>query len=292
MILRVLSIFSCVLSVPAAGQSVWEAATAAVDSNLTGKTMNIYTTLNHAAAKYIRNTNCWAASFDLSCVAVFNSFGMSLSTNGCCPWESPTRRAGTLISPRHLIYAHHYEIPPGTTLRFVTRFNTVVTSRLVNSARVGDTDLQVGVLEANLPAHLIGFAKILPADFAKFFPPSWAGLPALCLNQNEEALVTDVAALSPSPTNATYISFQIPTDPLRRQFYKDKISGDSSQPAFLILNGQLVILTVWTGGGPGSGFFIDGFTTQINAVMKQLGGGQQLTPVDLRRFPRYNPPRQ
>jgi len=263
------------------------AATVAIETNLAGRTLNIFTTLDHTRAKYVRSSTCWATGFDLSCVAVYNSYGMQFSTNGCCPWESASRRAGTLISPRHLIYAHHYTIPNGTQLRFISRSNTIVTRTLTDSMQISNTDLQVGVLDANVPRSWIDFAKVLPANFTHYFPASLDGIPALCFNQNQEALISDIASLYPSATNATRISFAMPADEARKPFYRDKVSGDSSQPAFLILNGQVVLLTVWTGGGGGIGGFIPGYVNEINAAMKKLGGGWRLTPVDLGRFTNY-----
>ena len=188
----------------------------------------------------------------------------------------------TLISPRHLIYADHYQIPHGTELRFVAPNNTHVSRVLTNSMRIPGTDLHVGVLDANVPTNVIGFAKVLPADFAD----SLAGIPALGLNQFEQALVVDIAGIRPDH----WIQFAIPADPARKQFYRDKISGDSGQPAFLILHGQLVILTVWTGGGPGSGYFIPSYANQINAAMQSLGGHHQLTTVDFTEVSRVSVP--
>ncbi len=263
------------------------AATAAIETNLAGCTLNIFTTLDHTRAKYVRSSTCWATWFDLSCVAVYNSYGMQFSTNGCCPWESATRRAGTLISPRHLIYAHHYTIPNGTQLRFISKSSTIVTRTLADSIQITNTDLQVGVLDANVPRSWIDFAKVLPSNYTNYFPGSLNGIPALSFNQNQEALISDVASLYPSVTNARAISFSMPVDEARKTFYRDKVSGDSSQPAFLVLGGQLVLLTVWTGGGGGSGAFIAGYTNEINAAMKKLGGGWRLTPVDLGRFRNY-----
>ena len=263
------------------------AATQAVDTNLVGRTGDIFTTLDHLSNSYVRSRTCWAGDFDLSSVAVYNSVGMELSTNSCCPWERATRRAGTLISPRHVVYANHYPIALGAKFRFVAKNNTVVTRTLYDSIRVGDTDLRLGVLDSNVPANLIHYAKVLPADFARYFPTSLNDIPTLGFNQVEQALVTDIRSLSPSATNATWITFSAPADATRKQFYQDKISGDSGQPAFLIVNGELVLLTVWSGGGPGSGCFITHYTAEINSAMASLGGGYRLTPVDLRGFRTY-----
>jgi len=263
------------------------AATIAVDANLSGKDTGLYTTMDHAASKYIRNTNVWVASYDVTCVAVYNSTGMELSTNACCPWETATRRAGTLVSPRHLVFAHHYLIPNGTQLRFVDRNNGVVPRTLTDSVNITGTDLQIGVLNADIPASQISFARVLPANYTNYFPSTLRGIPAMCFNKVPQAVVSDIGAVLPSPTNATVIVYAIPNDVERKRLYADKISGDSGQPAFIILNGQLVLLNIWTGGGPGTGNFIASYADQINATMRKLGGSYRLTPVDLSGYTRY-----
>ena len=80
------------------------------------------------------------------------------------------------------------------------------------------------------------------------------------------------------------ITFKAPVDPTRSMCYADKASGDSGQPAFIILDGQLVLVTVLTYGGAGSGCFIPAYLNQINSVMAALGGGYSLTQVDLSAF--------
>jgi len=257
-------------------------ATAGIDTNLAvgaldtnsnwwARNVSIYTTMDHAATNYVRNTNCWASGFDLTCVAVYNSY------------QTDARCGGTLISPRHVVFANHYTPPNGTELRFVAKDNTVVTRVLVNSVQITLTDLRIGVLDSDVPTNLISFAKVLPSDFTNYFPNSLKpisskDIPALCLDQDEDALESDISGVTAG------VSFAVPTDPTRKQFYADKDSGDSGQPGFIILKGQLVLLTVYSYGGTGSGWFIPPCLSQINAAMATLGGGYSVTPVDLSCF--------
>ena len=248
-------------------------AIAALDtnSNWWARNVAIYASMDHATTNYVRNTNCWAYGVDLTCIAAYNSFEMA------------TRRAGTLISPRHVVFANHYSPPNGTELRFVANDNTVVTRVLSNSMQIALTDLRIGVLDSDVPTNLIAFAKVLPSSFTNYFPNSLNPIsskyiPALCLNQNEDALESDILTVTAG------ISFKAPADATRSRFYEDKTSGDSGQPVFIILNGQLVLVTVFTYGGGGSGWFIPGYLSQINSAMEALGGGYSLTPVDLSPF--------
>jgi hypothetical protein len=84
----------------------------------------------------------------------------------------------------------------------------------------------------------------------------------------------------------------------RLEFYESKISGDSGNPAFLILdlgNGpELVLLTLWTFGGSGSGTFITPHITAINAMIATSdaqagngGTGYTLTEADLSGFTNF-----
>ena len=54
-----------------------------------------------------------------------------------------------------------------------------------------------------------------------------------------------------------------------------------AQKIILILDGEPVLLTVWTWGGIGSGTSITAFKQDINDMMNLLGGGYQLTEFDL-----------
>lgn len=262
------------------------AATVAVDTNLaigaldtndTGSAwwatnVAIYSSLNYAATNYVRNTNCWASGFDLTCIAVYNSN------------EKDSQMGGTLISPRHVVFAHHFAIPNGTQLQFVAKNNTVVSRVLSNSVQIGSTDLQIGVLDSDVPTNLITFAPVLPASYTNYFPNSLQPIstnyiPALCLNQYEDALESDISAVA-----AGGVSFKAPSNPIRSLFYENKVTGDSGQPGFIILNGQLVLLTVYTYNGSGSGWFIPGYIDQINSAMATLGGGYSLTQVNLSPF--------
>jgi hypothetical protein len=68
------------------------------------------------------------------------------------------------------------------------------------------------------------------------------------------------------------------------------INGDSGNPAFIILNDQPVLLTVWTEGGAGVGTSLTAFKSDVNQIMSDLEelfsltNGFQLTEIDLSDF--------
>ena len=146
-------------------------ATVAIDTNLATAALNtgsnwwatnvsIYTSMNPATTNYVRNTSRWASGFDLTCIAVYNSY------------EDGSQMAGTLISPRHVVFANHYYPPNGTELWFVANDNTVVRRVLSNSVQINLTDIRIGVLDSDVPTNLITFARVLPSSYTNYFPNS------------------------------------------------------------------------------------------------------------------------
>ena len=53
----------------------------------------------------------------------------------------------------------------------------------------------------------------------------------------------------------------------------------------MIINNTAVLLTQWTFGGAGQGDEDAYYAPAINAAMTSLGGGYQLTEIDLTAFP-------
>ncbi len=247
----------------------------AIDTRLAGVTPStakpIFNTANHDAALYVRNTGCWAADIDLTCVSPWNSAGGIMY-------------GGTAISPRHIIFARHFLIPNGSTIRFVTSGNAVVsrtmTTKAVLSGEGYPFDLAIGLLDSDLPGTITP-AKVLPADTLDYLPSLASAYPLPCLgiDQEEKALVTDLYSLGGS-----FASCQPPSNATRLNFYEPLIMHDSGNPCFLVIGGVAVLLTTWTFGGPGAGPRIHALHTEINAALTSLGGGYQLTSIDLSAF--------
>ena len=258
----------------------------AVDSRIAGETPSvakpIFTTQNHTTPSYVRNQDCWAAGLDLTCISPWNSTGGAL-------------RAGTLVSPRHIVFAKHYMIDVGATVRFVKMDGTVVDRTMTAREYLGDylggngngpafvrQDVCVGLLDSDVPSG-INFCQILPYSIANQLPNIVHGIPALCIDREENALVkcfyaySDIARAMRNPTQSARDSFNEPL-----------ISGDSGNPGFLIIDSELVLITTWTyggeGAGPNYGYLID----EVNTAMAALGGGYQLTTKDLSGYPTYD----
>lgn len=247
--------------------------------------MKVYTTQDHATPNYVRNADLWAVDFAQALTAL-------------SPWNSSTgpTKAGVLVSPRHVLFATHFTPATGCTIRFVAADGTVCDRTLsaVQSLTTTDApnyypDITVGVLDSDVDTG-ISFAKVFSAaaitnklpDLNVYHPPA-AGT-----DQEEKLLVRNWTNM-PTTTGATaYCAFQAPgssgDDVNRSAFYENFVSGDSGSPQFVFVNGDMVLLTVVTFGGAGAGTSVTAFTAAINAAMTRLGGGYQLTEVDVSGF--------
>ena len=270
-----------------------------VDSLLNGSQTieangNIFDTQNHAAPTYTRNSDCWASSLDLTCISPWNS-------------NASNRKAGTLVTARHIINAAHYEFPVGTVVRFITSDNQIVERTILSRKRHPDysqsgyvPDFTIYTLDSDLPAS-IRPCKVLPSNWENYISEENLAdtrIPALCLDQQEKALIGDLflnelrSYRTGFPEHAT-IQLQYPVDSNRSTFRETIISGDSGNPAFLIVNGELVFFTVWTFGGAGKGTLISHYISEINQMITDadtLAGvstGYTLTEANFSSFPTY-----
>lgn len=259
--------------------------TDAIDSALAGKTAStalaIFSTQDHATPSYVRNASCWGASW-------------ASALTSLSPWnsESSNTKAGTLISPRHVLFATHYLPAVGATMRFIKTDGTVVTRTLSSLSSLTQTqfaypDLTVGKLDSDVPSG-IEFARVLPDTWANYLPSLTSYfVPCVCTDQEEKLLVREVTAIPSATSPYALVQMTSSVDAQRRAFYEDIVGGDSGNPAMLVVNGQLVLLTVWTYGGSGSGTSIMAFKSAINTAMTTLGGGYTLTNADFSGFTSY-----
>lgn len=228
----------------------------------------LFSLADHALSRYERNTASWTSGLDMTPISPWNSFGGE-------------RMAGTLVSPRHIVYATHFQMPVGTKVRFVAKDNSIVERTITAKISPPYTqflfpDITVALLDSDVPDS-IGFARILPEDWRRYLEER-PDLPCLATDQEEKALVTNLQALN------SHASFNRPTEGPEKDFFENIIAGDSGNPAFMVVDDQIVLLTVWTFGHGGSGTSIEHQRDQINLMMRNLGGGHQLQEINLGRF--------
>ena len=243
--------------------------------------MPVYTVQNHGGGVYTRNINNWAYSQVQAMTAI-------------SPWNSDSafQKAGILVSPRHVLFATHYRPADGSTIRFVQADNTVVTRTLSGVIDLPVTsplypDLAIAKLDSDVPTG-ISFAKVLPVGFEDKLPANIQPerIPCAATDQEEKLIVVDLANLPHDNSTTEYCAMQIPVSALRLGFNEGLVGGDSGNPAFWFIGSDLVLLTMWSSANSGGyGTSVAAFRNEINAAMTTLGGGYQLTTVDLSAYP-------
>jgi len=218
-----------------------------VDS-MSGAEMDIY-------SDGVRNTSCWASTMDLT------------------PLAKGGLNAGTLISPRHVLFVTHYYPAANTEMVWFTQANESVTRTVTAFATVPDTasyypDLTVGILDSDVPGS-IGFVKVLNETGLS----DWAGynVPVVVRNREDRLSVADIGTWGNS------VSLSQPIVASRLVKYQPMVSGDSGSPVCLVHDNRLVLVALVTFGGAGRGANIARHRDAINAAMTALGGGYQLT---------------
>lgn len=276
--------------------SFGEHATSAIDS-LIDNTMSIdvegevFTTQDHDTSTYVRNPNLWCAGYDITAVSPWNS-------------DLGQKKAGTLITPRHVLFTAHYPVAVGTTVRFVEADGTVhdrtVEARAFHpsySPPPYTNDYCVAVLDSDLPATITPM-KILPSDFTNYLPPENVRLsevPAIAINQHEQASIQNLYQ-----NHTDYITFNFPDAAVDRPDIQDRAAlyygytdGDSGSPMFFIVNGEPVLATVMTYGFGGGGTPTYEQQSALDALIvscdTQAGDmtGYTVTEADLSEFNFY-----
>lgn len=191
--------------------------------------------------------------------------GLDLSGVG---WDE--KRSVTLISPRHVIMAAHYPRRVGTMVVVHDR-KGIRHERFLTRIEKGPNDIAVGLL--NRPVPVKHYRVLAPRpDYGALLK----GVPVLLTNCRRYVMVHEVAGINGGtirfgPTDIPGVAGKL-------------IVGDSGNPGFLLVNGELVLVETHTMGGFGAGPFLSdpGNFAEINRLMRKLGGGEQLEVVPVR----------
>lgn len=217
---------------------------------------------------------------------MFSSYGVRNA--GC--WISPALFAASslnqprvhALTPWICVGSEHYYRNIGNTVTFLGTDGVQYTRTIANVVNVGpantldgyDTDIRLYLLDSALPAQVPPY-KVMP----KGWNPTYIrnlnyGVPVIYMDQESKALVADFYS------SAGFNYFRTPANSQRAVFYEPLIGGDSSNGAWLMVNGEPALVTTWTFAGP-SGPDYDAQFDAINTAMNGLRTGEALTAVDL-----------
>lgn len=181
----------------------------------------------------------------------------------------------------------------------------------------------VGLLDEEVPPDSFPFAKVLPPNFQNYFAFTkniFEGGTDVLLSQDQFYTVTTTRSITinnqlyekqtvvlgkfnkvyfensypffPDTTiaqqnNYMYISSYMPSDALSAWFASTGVQlGDSGRPIFVIIDNELVLLGIWQNQEGGDMISSSSYYNSTNRAMQKLGGGYELTPINLEYF--YN----
>ena len=244
------------------------------------------------------HTNCWTYGADLTCCSMWNDNPI-LSACG------PTQTTVTAISPRHVIYAAHFDysttehsfrdvttnslatMPANQTYYFRGRSGQIYGRRLVGRKSIGG-DIAIGLLDEALPTDDILPAYVLPTNFVNYIHDG-KQVPFLTVDQQERASVRSCAGFNLlQVTEFTGLNMPIGDRPsFNKQAF---IGGDSSSPKFFLV-GDIPVLIGVLHKASGHGSFISQYFTEITRAMDELApsSGYNLNVLDLSSFEMISP---
>ncbi len=235
---------------------------------------------------WVRNSDVWTGSLDFT--------GVNAWTQMYNGYSSRYQHKATLISPRHFVTAHHWGITPGATLAFITNTNETVYRTVSNTMQVGTTDIEVGVLDSDVPDSITYYpivaSSTLNTLLYKYVPPSPLDVPIVAFNQFEEVLTLQLyAQLGGVISFIPYTHPNSSNNPTRLPYSKNVVAGDSGSPLFMIIDGRPVVISLFSSAtyGPDFGSNI----SQINSAITTLGnsGGYTVTEYNPTCFSSYVP---
>ncbi len=169
--------------------------------------------------------NNWTGGFDFTGVS----------------WNDP--RTATAISRRHVVMAAHFARSPSVPLVFHDRDGVAHRRQLTAITPLrGLGDIAVGKLDSPLPPGIAHYPLARPVD---------AGYKRAVL-VTDQAMTVAVHRIGPQRGRTVQLGYDPAID---RRYWRNLVHGDSGNPAFIIHDGGLRLLTTFTTGGPGAGPF-------------------------------------
>jgi len=245
-------------------------------------TKALFINRDEVAGTYEWNSACWAAGFDLTCMAPWRS-GVFSPTSALWLWPV------TAISPRHIVCGH-VGTAVGETYHWFAADNTMVSRTVTAVQQIPATSYYVALLDSDLPAT-IHPAYLLPADFRTAYIPGirYSALPCIATDQEKKAIIRSIADDGFTLYN---LYFSAPLTAGQLSFHESIVGGDSSSPVFIVINDgtadRTILVTSWYTATMGLDY--SQYITEINAAMSTLQGGvdpYQVQTIDLSQYPSY-----
>ena len=185
----------------------------------------------------------WSAGFDASGIS-FND-----------------PRTVTLITPRHVVMAKHYQRAKETPVIFHDRKGKRIERFIIDRQNLS-SDLTVGLLDRPVPENYTPY----PIPDSSTPVKDLIGNPAFVTDQDRRVFIHLIASVS-----ANGLGFKQDAEK-RYGWGKNLIVGDSGNPSFVASKGRLVLIETHTFGGPGSGPNFADATLQkeLNLAVKTL----------------------
>jgi len=230
----------------------------------------VYTVKDHDNKIYAHNPRSLISGFDFGCVS---------------PWNSVEgdRRAATLLTPWVVGMAKHYGIPVDGRVRFVTGEGLVEERRIDKRAWIDSgfslvgTDIMLGRLDS--PILNIAPAQILPQNFADYIDIQESSIPVITFDREEKVSLTRLIRDIDMPM------VRLANDTAEwKPYYESKIVGDSSNPMFIIIGKQPVLLGFLTYGGVGSGTSLTYRKDALDELVEFLGVPEGIVEANLDNF--------
>ncbi len=235
---------------------------------------------------WVRNNSVWTGSVDFT--------GVNAWTQMYNGYSNRYQHKATLISPRHFVTAHHWGVAPSSTLAFITNTNETVYRTVLNTMQVGTTDIEVGVLDSDVPDSITYYpivaSSTLNTLLYQFVPPQTLDVPIVAFNQFEELFTMQLLGYENGALGfVPYTNISSSRNPTRLAYSKNVVAGDSGSPLFMIIDGRPIILTTFSSASNGVSF--GAYISQINTTISALGnsGGYTVTEYNPTCFTSYIP---
>lgn len=152
------------------------------------------------------------------------------------------RQTATLISRRHVVMAQHFVRKRGDQVIFHDRSGKRIARTLIDLKPVWG-DVAVGLLDSDVPASL----RIYPLPTPSTEYRKLIGRIAVVTNQHRGLFFHEVQGAANGSLSLRHDLQE------RHGYYVNLVSGDSGNPSFLLVNGELVLIETHTFGGGGGG---------------------------------------